>query len=188
MKKILVVVDMQNDFVDGALGSKEAQAIVPNVLKKILNFNGRIIFTKDTHFESDNISSSKYADTLEGKLLPVPHCLISANNVPTKGHELNRDIDAAATAKPDVKVIWKYTFGSMSLPAKITEEIPAAEIESIEVCGLCTDICVVSNALILRAAFPNVPMKVDSACCAGTSQEAHEAALKVMKSCQIEVV
>lgn len=186
--KYLIVVDMQNDFIDGALGTKEAQAIVPAVVEKIKNFKGNIIFTKDTHFEADAKTMSKYEDTLEGKLLPVPHCLIDASCVPTEGHCLNEDVQNAVKPNQNVNVIWKYTFGSLTLPKTITTETPVDKIESIEVCGLCTDICVVSNALILRAAFPNTPMKVDSKCCAGVTPAKHEAALEVMRSCQIEVI
>lgn len=185
-KKYLIIIDMQNDFIDGSLGSKEAQAIVPNVVEKIRNFDGKIICTKDTHFENEVPNAPSYFDTLEGKLLPVAHCMIAANGEPTNGHDLNKAIDEAISVKPYVDVIRKFTFGSLPLIAKIANE--GSDIESIELCGLCTDICVVSNALILRAAFPNVPMKVDSKCCAGVTSAKHEAALEVMRSCQIEVI
>jgi len=188
MKKYLIVVDMQNDFIDGSLGSEAAKAIVPNVVEKIRNFDGRIICTKDTHFATDASMAPGYFDTLEGKLLPVAHCMIDAKGEPTEGHNLNKEIDEAVWRKPEVKVIRKYTFGSLALVGDILNDGPSNDIESIEVCGLCTDICVVSNALLLRAAFPDVPMKVDSKCCAGVTPEAHEAALTVMRSCQIEVV
>jgi nicotinamidase-related amidase len=179
---------MQNDFIDGSLGSKEAQAIVQNVAKKIQDFDGKVILTKDTHFVKEDSIAPAYSDTLEGKLLPVSHCMIDANGEPTKGHDLNKEIEAAAQKRIDVRVVRKFTFGSLALVSEIANETPVSEIDSIELCGLCTDICVVSNALILRAAFPNTPMKVDSKCCAGVTPELHEAALKVMKSCQIEVI
>lgn len=187
-KKYLIVVDMQNDFIDGALGSKEAQAIVPAVVEKIKNFDGKVICTKDSHFSVETVSTPAYNNTLEGKLLPVPHCMFDERGEPTEGHNLNRRIDEAVWNKPDADVIRKFTFGSLPLIQKIANETSPAEIESIELCGLCTDICVVSNAIILRAAFPNTPMKVDSKCCAGVTPAKHEAALEVMRSCQIEVI
>ena len=182
--KYLVVIDMQKDFIDGSLGSPDALAIVDNVCEKIRNYDGYIYLTKDTH------DRSHYADTLEGKLLPVPHCFKGE-----QGHELNEKIKLAIADyvnKNNERVPTTYekpTFGSIALATAIGfRNRHNEDIEEIEVCGLCTDICVVSNALLLRAWFPDVPMKVDSKCCAGTSKENHEAALKVMKSCQIEVV
>lgn len=182
--KYLVVIDMQKDFIDGSLGSPDAQAIVENVCEKIRNYDGYIYFTKDTH------DKDMYSKTLEGKLLPVPHCLLGE-----AGHEFDERIKAAVEEYMDKNdmiapaTYKKPTFGSIALATAIGfKNRNNEEIEEIEVCGLCTDICVVSNALLLRAWFPDVPMKVDSKCCAGTSKENHEAALKVMKSCQIEVV
>lgn len=174
MKKILVVVDMQNDFVDGALGTKEAQAIVDNVAAKIKNFNGDIYATYDTHFED-------YMNTAEGEKLPVPHCIRG-----TYGWELNKNVQNALDEKGYTKVE-KVTFGSVGLPQLITDTYNVAEIE-IELVGLCTDICVVSNALLLKAHFPEIEISVDSSCCAGVTPEKHKAALETMMSCQINIL
>jgi len=186
MKKVLVVVDMQNDFIDGSLGSDAAKAIVPNVVEKIKNFDGNIIFTKDTHFEKPFFNYPAYQYSLEGKLLPVPHCMIDKDLNKTHGNEINVDVFEAAALENGY--CWdidpKFTFGDIYIRKYFANGIP----DEIEICGLCTDICVVSNALILRAMFPNTPIKVDPSCCAGTTPENHEAALKVMKSCQIEVI
>ena len=173
MKNFLVVVDMQNDFVDGALGSAEAVAIVPNVVDKIKNFDGEIFVTLDTHFDN-------YMETAEGKKLPVPHCIKG-----TTGWELNPEVAKALEGKKHT-VVEKLTFGSVDLP-KLMGQAADDEEFSVELMGLCTDICVVSNALILKALFPETPICVNSKCCAGTSKEAHESALRTMSSCQIEV-
>lgn len=173
MKRFLIVVDMQNDFVDGALGSKEAVAIVPAVVKKIDEFNGEIFATFDTHFEN-------YMQTSEGKKLPVPHCVKG-----TGGWLLNEDV-AAALEKKGFTAVEKNTFGSVDLP-KIIKEAANGEDFTLELIGLCTDICVVSNALLLKASFPEAPIAVDAACCAGVTPQAHKAALATMKSCQIDV-
>ncbi len=175
MKKVLVVVDMQNDFVDGTLGTKEAVAIVENVAEKIRRFDGDELFvTFDTHFDN-------YADTLEGKMLPVAHCMDG-----TLGHELNGEIIEALQGK-NYTVIKKYTFGCFDIVKTLKNKYPDEEIEA-EFVGLCTDVCVVSNALIMRAAYPNAEIAVDAACCAGVTPEAHKAALITMKSCQINVM
>lgn len=175
MKKVLVVVDMQKDFVDGALGTPEAAAMVPAAAEKIRQFAGDAIFvTMDTHGEN-------YLQSLEGRKLPVPHCIPG-----TPGYGLNEEIHAALTGKP-YTLVEKVTFGSLSLPRLIYDKFRGAPIQ-IELLGLCTDICVVSNALILRAAFPNAPMVVDARCCAGVTPQTHEAALQTMKSCQIDVI
>ena len=173
MKKILVIVDMQNDFVDGALGSKEAVAAVPAVVKKTEGFDGEIFVTYDTHREN-------YLKTAEGKKLPVPHCIKG-----TEGWELYPDVLKALAGRKYTKVE-KVTFGSVDLPRLIKNKVGKEEF-SVEVIGLCTDICVVSNALILKANFPEAPVIVDPACCAGVTPEKHEAALETMRSCQIEV-
>jgi len=173
MKKILIVVDMQNDFVDGALGTSEAQAIVDNVVEKINTFDGDIIATYDTHFEN-------YSDTQEGKKLPVPHCIKG-----TTGWELNSKVEEALSQR-DCTRIEKITFGSVELPIFVSENYDAENIK-IELIGLCTDICVVSNALLLKANFPEMEISVDASCCAGVTQEKHMAALEVMRSCQIDV-
>lgn len=172
MKKTLIVVDMQNDFIDGSLGTKEAQAIVPNVKKKIETYrdNGdEIIFTRDTHYEN-------YLDTAEGKHLPVVHCVKGTHGWSiAKGLKMDEDI-----------CIDKETFGWMNWNE--TKEKYGLEMSEIEMAGLCTDICVVSNALILKVAFPDVEITVDAECCAGVTPETHKAALETMKMCQIHVM
>ena len=174
MKKILVVVDMQNDFIDGALGTAEAVAIVDAAAEKIKNFNGDVFVTYDTHFDN-------YMDTQEGKKLPVPHCIKG-----TKGWELNSKIAAALKDKIYTPVE-KLTFGSVDLPSLVKETIgdDSAEITLI---GLCTDICVVSNALLLKANLLDAEIFVDSACCAGVTPATHNAALDTMRCCQINII
>lgn len=174
MKKVLVVVDMQNDFVDGSLGTKEAVGIVDNVVSKIQNFDGKIIATLDTH-------QHNYLETSEGKKLPVPHCIRMTN-----GWLLNEKVLNALSEK-DYKTVEKKTFGSTKLVNEIRRIKGNEEIE-IEFVGLCTDICVVSNVLLLKAYFPEVEMTVDASCCAGVTPESHNAALATMKSCQIDVI
>lgn len=174
MKKILVVVDMQKDFVDGALGTKEAVAIVDNVVNKINGHDGDIFVTYDTHFEN-------YMETSEGKKLPVPHCIKG-----TDGWKLNDKVQAALAAKTYTEVE-KITFGSVDLPQLVKKAVGDGEFE-IELVGLCTDICVVSNALLLKATFPEVAISVDASCCAGVTPDTHNAALATMKMCQINVV
>lgn len=173
MKNILVVVDMQKDFVDGALGSKEAAAIVPDVVEKINNFEGKIFATFDTHFEN-------YMETNEGKNLPVKHCIKG-----TDGWQLDQKVQAALESKGYEKVE-KVTFGSVDLPQLVKEYVGEDDFD-IELIGLCTDICVVSNALILKANFPEKEVKVDSKCCAGVSVATHNASLDTMRCCQIKV-
>ena len=173
MKKILIVVDMQKDFVDGALGSPEAVAIVENAVNKINGFDGDIIATYDTHYEN-------YMDTQEGKNLPVPHCIKGSD-----GWKLDGRIQAALDKK-GFKSIEKLTFGSTELPEYIKENYNPEEIE-IELIGLCTDICVVSNALLMKANFLETKVSVDASCCAGVTVESHNAALTTMKMCQINV-
>ncbi len=174
MKKILVVVDMQKDFVDGALGTAEAAAIVPNVVKKINEFKGLIFVTLDTH-EAD------YLETAEGKKLPVKHCIKG-----TDGWKLN-DAVAEALSKKQHSVIEKPSFGSLDLPIEIDEAVGDDDF-SIELIGLCTDICVVSNALLLKASFYENDISVDASCCAGVTPASHEAALTTMRMCQINVI
>ena len=175
MKKVLVVVDMQNDFVDGALGTKEAVAIVPNVVKKIREFDGDEIFvTYDTHYDN-------YLSTLEGQKLPVPHCIDGSY-----GHELNAEIKAALAGRHYMDVI-KAGFGSFSISRGLKDRYPGEEME-IELVGLCTDVCVVSNALIMRAGYPNAKITVDASCCAGVTPETRAAALTTMRCCQIDVI
>ena len=177
---ILIIVDMQNDFIDGALGTKEAKAIVPDVAKKIKDFDGEIIYTRDTHEEN-------YLDTQEGRNLPVAHCIRG-----TKGWEICPQLEALRREN-DI-VIDKPTFGSMELGEllkKKDEELRGNGMDgitSITLVGLCTDICVISNAMLLKAFLPEVPIMVDSLCCAGVTPESHERALEAMKACQIEVL
>lgn len=173
MKKILVVVDMQNDFVDGTLGTAEAQAIVDNVVKKIEEFDGAIMVTHDTHFNN-------YMETREGKYLPVPHCIFG-----TEGWKLNKRVQNELDYKSYVSIN-KPTFGSVELVDTIEEYI-ASDTE-VTLIGLCTDICVVSNAMLLKANYPELNITVDASCCAGVTPEKHKAALEVMKSCQINVI
>lgn len=170
MKRLLIVVDMQNDFIDGSLGTKEALAIIPNVKKKIEEYEANgydIFFTLDTHEEN-------YLETQEGKNLPVVHCIRG-----TDGWELT-----GALKKFKGKRFEKTTFGS----ADLAEYIKDKEYDSIELIGLCTDICVISNALLIKAFLPETPVRVDGTCCAGVTPESHENALKAMKVCQIEVI
>ncbi len=172
MRKLLIVVDMQNDFIDGSLGTKEAEAIVPAVVAKIKEYAPEdVFFTRDTH-------QSDYMQTQEGKNLPVEHCIEG-----TKGWELNDEIEAVRRGS---SIINKPTFGSTVLVDTI-REIAAKEEVAIEMVGLCTDICVVSNALLLKAAMPEISISVDASCCAGVTPEKHEAALVTMGSCQIYV-
>lgn len=176
--KVLVVVDMQNDFIDGALGTKEAQAIVPNVVKKIEEYKNKgylIVATKDTH-------KPYYLETLEGKNLPIPHCIYN-----TEGWQFVEGI----TNKDFYEVYLKDTFGEIDLGGFIYDALvkealgPADEIELV---GLCTDICVISNAIILKASFPEIPITVDASCCAGVTPESHKNALEAMKMCQINII
>jgi len=167
--KFLIIVDMQVDFITGSLGSKLAEAIVPNVVEKVKNYDGTVIFTRDTHL-------SDYLSTQEGSKLPVEHCIKD-----TAGWEICDEL------KPYVnKVIDKITFGSVDLPEIIKSY--GEEIEEIELCGLCTDICVISNAMILKASFPETKIIIDSKCCAGVSVESHNMALEAMKAVQIDVI
>lgn len=174
---ILIVIDMQNDFIDGALGTKEAQAVIEPLVEKIRGFDGRIILTQDTHDKS-------YLSTQEGRRLPVEHCIEG-----TEGWKINESILNAVMQKGrDYTVFKKGTFGSLSLAEYLKQLSETEAIESIELAGVCTDICVVSNALLIKAMLPEVPVSVDAGCCAGVTPEAHEAALVTMKSCQIDVI
>lgn len=166
--KVLVVVDMQNDFIDGALGTSEAVEIVPRVAEKIKEFDGTVLFTRDTH-ETD------YLQTQEGKHLPVEHCIRD-----TEGWQLAPAIEALRTTTP----IDKPTFGSIALCEKLKELNP----ESVTLVGLCTDICVISNAMLIKAYFPELPVGVDGSCCAGVTPQSHIRALEAMTMCQIEVI
>ena len=169
--KILCVIDMQNDFIDGALGTAEAVAIVGNVRDKIDLYrkNGdKVIFTRDTHYDN-------YMQTAEGSKLPVPHCIKGSD-----GWQISSELEVG-----DSRVIDKPTFGSVELAEYIRQ---LEDIDQIELVGLCTDICVISNALVLKANMPETPICVDSSCCAGVTTDSHNNALSAMKMCQIEII
>lgn len=169
--EILVVVDMQNDFIDGALGTKEAQAILPRVVEKIRTFAGRVLYTRDTH-------GSDYLKTQEGQRLPVPHCIQG-----TVGWALHPQIEALRTEQP----IDKPTFGSVELGQVLQAASREESVQSVTLVGLCTDICVISNALLLKAFLPETKIVVDASCCAGVTPESHRQALEAMKACQIQI-
>lgn len=174
MNKVLVIVDMQNDFINGTLANEAAQKIVPRIVHKIKHGDySKIILTRDTHFDN-------YLDTLEGENLPIKHCITG-----TEGWCVNKDIREACIGR-SYEYLDKRTFGIVD-DCKWDYVFPD-NIEQITLVGTCTSICVVSNALILRALYPNVKIVVDASCCADVSIEKHRAALKVMKSCQIEVI
>ena len=173
--KVLIVVDMQKDFVNGSLGTKEAEAIVPLVAEKVKKFDGEVIFTRDTHDEN-------YMDTQEGKFLPVPHCVKG-----TDGWQLIPELEELKERK-NAKCYDKLTFGCTALAEDIKKQYDSREIEAVELIGLCTDICVVSNALLIKAFVPELPVFVDAGCCAGVTPQKHEAALETMRSCQIQVL
>jgi len=168
---VLIVVDMQNDFIDGALGTPEARAIVGVAVDKIRNFSGRVFFTRDTHEEN-------YLETQEGRKLPVRHCIRG-----TEGFELNPEIAALCRDKP----VDKPSFGSIKLGEMLLELNVTEHIDSVTLIGLCTDICVISNAFIIKAFLPEVPVAVDAACCAGVTPQSHKQALEAMKVCQIQI-
>ena len=169
MERILIVVDMQKDFVDGNLGTKEAREIVDRVVQKVRAWEGPVIFTRDTH-------GPDYLSTQEGRRLPVAHCIEG-----TEGWQIIPPLRPYAR-----DVVDKPGFGSTELARRLAAR--AEEIEEIELIGLCTDICVVSNALLIKAFLPETPLRVDSACCAGVTPEKHLAALETLRSCQVEVV
>lgn len=175
MRDLLLVIDMQNDFIDGALGTKEAVAIVPKVAEKIRNFKGTVLYTRDTHFEN-------YMDTQEGRNLPVPHCIRGS-----QGWEIRPELEQMREAA-GAEAVDKVTFGSMELGPKLQEMNAENPISSITLIGLCTDICVISNAMIAKAFLPEVPITVDASCCAGVSLPTHDNALSAMEVCQIKVV
>lgn len=180
MNKILIVVDMQNDFIRGALGTEEAQVIVDNVVEKVMSYQpGTVIFTRDTHY-------GNYMDTQEGKNLPVPHCISG-----TFGWEIISELKNTEAYQFESdwhikNIIDKRSFGYHEWAQSLIER--GMRISEIELIGVCTDICVISNALILKANFPELPITVDASCCAGVTPEKHAAALEVMKSCQINVI
>lgn len=168
MKKLLVLIDFQNDFIDGSLGTKEAQDIVPKVIEKLATYarNERLA-TQDTHFED-------YLTSQEGQNLPVIHCQNG-----TQGWEIRKEAQVGFQ-----RVFKKNIFGSVELAEYISDE----NVEQVELIGICTDICVVSNALLIKSFAPEVKITVDASCCAGVTPESHRAALETMKSCQINVI
>jgi nicotinamidase-related amidase len=171
MKNYLIVVDMQNDFIDGSLGTKEAEAIVGKVAEKIRGFDGEVIFTRDTH-------APEYLETQEGRRLPVVHCVKES-----AGWRIREGLEAIRPCT----VIDKPTFGSTELGVLLAQRDLEEKIGSITVIGLCTDICVISNALLIKAFLPETPIVVDAACCAGVTPESHRNALEAMKMCQIAI-
>ena len=177
--KVLVVIDMQNDFIDGSLGTPEAVGIVPNVVEKIRSWTGPIYATQDTHFHD-------YLETQEGRVLPGPHCIQG-----TPGWHIAPAVRAAlsegAGRNESTLYLTKSTFGSKDLAEILAGRNREEPIEEIELAGLCTDICVISNALVIKAFLPEVPLAVDAACCAGVNPESHRNALKVLKMCQVRV-
>lgn len=177
--RVLVVVDMQNDFVDGALGSREAVEIVPRVVDKISTFEGECLATLDTHTDS-------YLDTAEGKQLPVPHCIEG-----TAGWALNEAVSDALVRRHGKNgcsmQFKKPTFGSVALADSLCALNRADTLTEIVLVGVCTDICVISNALLLKAFLPEVKITVDASCCAGVTPESHQNALMAMKQCQINI-
>lgn len=171
MQDILIVVDMQNDFVTGALGSPEAVAVLPKVVEKVRGFDGRALFTRDTHEEN-------YLDTQEGKNLPVVHCVRN-----TDGWQICPELEAVRKEQP----VDKCTFGSVGLGTVLRAADRENHIRKITLVGVCTDICVISNALLLKAFLPETEIAVDAACCAGVTPESHRTALNAMKACQITI-
>ena len=185
MKNVLIVIDMQNDFINGALGTKEAQAIVSNVKNKIDEYytcGYEVVFTRDTHQEN-------YLDTMEGKFLPVKHCIENTDGWAIS-KELDTSIASAIIDKPNFGYVdWVSYLSDFNMVGTVEKYIINEERpESIEIVGLCTDICVVSNVLILKAMFPEIKITVDASCCAGVTPESHKAALQTMKMCQINVI
>ena len=176
--KVLVVVDMQNDFIDGALANKDAQKIVNKIAKLVSKWEGMLIFTRDTHYED-------YMETLEGKHLPVPHCIEN-----TKGWEVNSAIMEAAgkNKKARIAILNKHAFGAPNSLAAVMRNNCQGAIEEVVFCGTCTDICVVSNVLGLKAIMTETPIKVIPSLCAGLTPAKHKAAIEVMRSCQVEVL
>ena len=178
MKKLLVVVDMQNDFVTGCLGTKEAQEIVPNVVDLIKNFEGDIWFTRDTHYDD-------YLETQEGKKLPVVHCIKD-----TEGWNIIPELEPFLN-NTRVYIYNKTTFGSVKLAKdiyKIQNDVYTKHYDEIYLCGVCTGICVISNAMLLKANTPETPIKIVANACACVTPESHNIALEAMKTCQIEVI
>lgn len=167
--KLLVVVDMQNDFISGALGSSEAEKIVPYVKGLVENFDGQVIFTRDTHYKN-------YMETQEGKNLPVPHCVFG-----TEGWQIHSDLEVLRKTE----AVNKITFGSKELVELLKDR---TDIENITFVGLCTDICVISNVMLIKAYYPEIPLIVDAKGCAGVTPQSHKTALDAMKAIQVQIV
>lgn len=172
MQDILVVVDMQNDFIDGALGTPEARAILPLVRDRILSFEGKVYYTRDTH-------GADYMSTREGRMLPVPHCIRGSHGW---------EISPALCDLPSNGIFDKPTFGSCTLADALAEENAREAIKSVTLIGVCTDICVISNAMLIKAALPEIDVRVDPSCCAGVTPERHANALEAMRACQIDIL
>jgi nicotinamidase-related amidase len=171
----LIVIDMQNDFVSGSLGSEAAADILPKVEKRVESFDGEVLFTKDTH-------DADYLNTQEGKKLPVSHCIRGS-----EGWKLAGKLEELAE-KTGAAIYEKGTFGSLKLGERLAEENSKEPIDSVEFMGVCTDICVISNAMILKAYLPETEMIVNASCCAGVTEKSHENALDAMRACQITVI
>ena len=174
MSRILVVVDMQKDFIDGSLGTPEAQKIVEPVTRLVKDWQGPVIFTRDTHDED-------YLNTQEGRRLPVPHCIKGC-----EGWQLEEGLYELCRERK-YPVFDKLTFGSRRLGEYLAAVNETEPVEEIVLAGLCTDICVISNALVIKAFLPEVPVAVIASCCAGVTQESHQRALEAMKACQVEI-
>lgn len=175
MSKYLIVIDMQNDFIDGALGTEEAVRILPRVVEKVKSFKGPVMFTRDTHDED-------YFETQEGRRLPVIHCLRD-----THGWQLAEELDEYARENHCL-IFDKPVFGSSSLAGCVSGISRMTPIDEIELVGLCTDICVISNAILLKTALPETRIMVDASCCAGVTPESHKNALEAMKMCHIDII
>lgn len=170
-KRVLAVIDMQNDFIDGALGTKEAEAIVGKVAAQIRDFDGEVVYTRDTHYEN-------YLSTQEGIKLPVKHCIHE-----TEGWRIREEL--RKLQGDDTKIFDKTTFGSVELAQYLKK---MEDLQSVTLVGLCTDICVISNALVIKAFLPEVTIQVNADCCAGVTPKSHRNALEAMKMCQVEIV
>ena len=173
--KCLVVIDVQNDFVTGSLGTAEAVEMLPRLLEKMRSFEGAILMTIDTHEEN-------YLDTQEGRMLPVKHCIMG-----TEGWRFPEEVNALRESR-GARIYAKPTFGSEKLVADLKRLYESDELESVELVGLCTDICVISNAMVLRAAFPETEIEILSDCCAGVTPQSHQTALDAMRACQFTIV
>lgn len=175
MQKLLIVIDMQKDFINGVLGTREAVDVVPKVISKIKGFNGEVIYTRDTHDE-------RYLESQEGIKLPVVHCIKE-----TEGWRLMDAIDELAI-KANSKIFDKSAFGSMEMVKYVSKLYEEKKVDEVELVGVCTDICVISNSMLLKSTMPELKIVVDSECCAGVTPESHRNALNAMNMCQIEII